>query len=182
MIYECIPYKDTKRLTGLGVIFLSAAVGFFLFPSLYPDMSLCWLFQISGTLCLTVGILIYTRYVGRSYIYRIIEGDEGLDFTVTEVTGGGKSAVTVCKLSLDGIESAWRVREDTEGGKRIGNEVKKRVRAEKCKRFAYCAEPMPADSLWVIARVGGEPICVRLSFDGGLYGYFREAIDKSVEA
>ena len=106
MLYEYIPHKDVRRAMGRMVIFISAAVGCFAFPTIFPDMPLRWLFQMTGAVLLAAVIFVYTRSIGKTFIYRVVENDGGLDFTVTEVTGGGRSRITVCRFSLGSIEEA----------------------------------------------------------------------------
>lgn len=179
MIYEYIPNKDPRRVTGLLVILIAAAVGFFLFPSMFPALPLSWVFQMSGTLCLVAAIFTYTRYMGMTYIYRIIENDEGgLDLTVTEVTGGGRSRITVCRFDLADVEDVYAITETVEDQKRAKADMERRAKRERRKRFDYCAEMLATDALYVFATVSGEKLCIKLSPDGRLFTYFAEAIDK----
>ena len=94
MRYEYIPHKNIKQASGLLVIFISAAVGCFAFPSVFPSVALRWLFQMAGALLLVATVFVYTRKIAKTFIYRIVEDDgEKLYFTVTEITNGGRRPI-----------------------------------------------------------------------------------------
>ena len=95
-IHEYIPAKNLKKISGALVILISAACGFFAFPTMFPGMPMRWLFQLSGIGCLVAVIFLATRYISKTVVYRLTETEEGgVDFTVTEVTNDGRSKITV---------------------------------------------------------------------------------------
>ena len=180
VLHEYIPQKDPKRAGGLLIVLIAAAVGFFAFPMLYPDMPLRWVFQFSGLLCLVAIIFISTRYISRAVVYRLIENDEGgVDFTVTEVTNGGKSAITVCRFSLDNIQSAQLFfsdkKEDAERKKAFSG----RARELKVKTFSYFGDVMPSVECWVICKENGETLLVKTTPDEYIWECFKKSADKS---
>ena len=90
-IYECAPKKNFRRLSGLVMILICAALGLFLTPSVFPSMPYRWAPQLLGLACLSAVIYISVRYVGRALVYSIVEYEGERFFTVTEVNNGGRS-------------------------------------------------------------------------------------------
>ena len=172
MIYEYIPHKDTKQATGLIAVLIAAAVGFFIFPSVFPQMQMRWGCQLTGALCLVAVIFVYTRYVGRSYIYRIVDENDELELTVTEITGGGRSRVTVCRFALDAIEEAYALTPADDGKKKL---LMARAKGERRKRFDYCPQLSAPLETYLFVRVGGEALFVKLAADERLFSYFHNS-------
>lgn len=169
MLYEYIPHKNPKQAVGLMIISISAAVGCFAFPAIFPDMPLRWLFQMSGALFLVAAVFGYTRHIAKTFIYRVIEDDEGgLDFTVTEVTGGGRSRVTVCRFSLDSIEEAHSLDASELEKKRALNA---RARKERRKRFNFCPDVSTERVAYLFVN-DSEPVFVQVAVDDKLFSYF----------
>lgn len=176
MVYEYIPNKDPKRMSGIMIILISAAVGFFIFPSIYPDMPMRWVFQLSGVACLCAAIFITARYIGKSYIYRVISNDEGgLDLTVTEIGNGGRSRITVCRFALDNIEEAYLL-SPADGDRKKALEG--RARKEKRKRFDYCLDLSASAVCYLFVTECGEPLFIKIEADQKLFSYFSEDVDK----
>ena len=167
MIYEYVPQKDLRRIAGVLIVLISASVGFFLFPTLFPAMQMRWIFQLSGVACLVAVIYIASRYIGRGFIYAVMEDEDGLDLTVTEVTNGGRTRVTVCRFSLSDIESAVLVGRNKEKRKMLEAKAKKEGRS----RFNYCAELNDAKACYVFVKEGTSPLLVKLSPDTVLYEF-----------
>lgn len=175
-IYECAPAKDLKKLSGLVMILICAALGLFLIPSVFPDMPYRWALQLLGFACLAAVIYIAARYVGKALIYRIVE-DEGERFlTVTEVTNGGRSRITVCRIGLGNIEAVYALdkRNDTDklSIDKITAEAKKRRKV-----FSYHTDMIPAQVCYILAEEGGEPLLVKLAVDGTLVQYLKKEVD-----
>ena len=169
MIYEYIPHKDPKQAMGQIIIFISASVGCFAFPSILPNMPLRWLFQLTGALFLVGVIFVYTRRIAKNFIYRITEGDDGqLLFSVTEVTSGGRSRVTVCRFSLDNIEEAHSLSIfDREKKKELCAKAKK----EHGKIFDYSLGVSADRMAYLYVRESGEPIFVKIVTDDILFSH-----------
>lgn len=178
MLYEYIPHKNLKQTAGLLIIFISAAVGCFMFPAIFPDMTMRWLFQLSGALLLVAVIFVYTRHIGKTFIYRIIEDDEGgLALTVTEVTGGGRSRITVCRFSLENIEEAHSL-ELSEGEKKRA--LNARAKKERRKTFNYCPDVSTPRVAYLYVRESGEPLFIKLATDDTLFSYFTSDVQDSM--
>lgn len=170
MIYEYIPYKDPKQAMGQIIIFISAAVGCFAFPSVFPNMSLRWLFQLTGALFLVAVVFVYTRRIAKNFIYRITEGDKGeLLFSVIEVTSAGRSRVTVCRFSLDSLEEAYSLcASEIEKKKELHAKAKK----ERRKVFDYSLGANADRVAYLYVREGGEPVFIKVVTDDILFSYF----------
>ena len=169
MIYEYIPHKDPRQSMGQIIIFISAAVGCFMFPAIFPHIALRWLFQLTGALFLVGVVFVYTRRIAKNFIYRIVRGEEDeLLFSVTEVTGGGRSRVTVCRFSLDSIEEAYSIGfTDTEKKKALCIRAKKEHR----KTFDYSSGVSADRVAYIYVREGGEPLFVKVVTDDILFSY-----------
>lgn len=174
MIYEYMPQKNVKKLSGILAILISAAVGFFLFPSLFPDMPMRWIFQLTGMACLVGVIFIVSRYIGRNLVYSIIEDDEGLDFAVTEVTNGGRTRVTVCRFAISDIDFIEFVGTLPEKKSALDSKAKKEGR----KIFNYCAEIGDTNAYYVFLSQSGNDLLVKISPDSVILEY----LTKSKEA
>lgn len=171
MRYEYIPHKNLRQTAGLLIIFISAAVGCFAFPAMNPNMPLRWLFQMSGAMFLVAVIFGYTRHIAKTFIYRIIEDEEKLYFTVTEVTGGGRSRVTVCRFALSSIEEAHSLTvSESEKKRALNTKAKKEHR----KTFNYCPDISTPRVAYLLVNEGGDPIFVKVAVDDILFSYFSQ--------
>lgn len=177
MVYEYMPQKNIKKLTGMLVILISAAVGFFLFPSLFPNMPMRWIFQLTGMLCLVGVIFIATRYIGKALVYSILEDEEGLDFAVTEVTNGGRTRVTVCRFAIAEIDSIERVGTNSERKRALDARAKR----ERRKIFNYCAEIGDTNAYYVFLSHDGNDLLVKISPDSVILDYFTKKFNENTE-
>ena len=179
-MYEYIPKKSTKKVTGMVIMLAAAAALLFFIPSFFSNIPYAWGFQLCGFALLVAIIYITTRYVSRSYIYRVIprEGSdgavEGYDLMITELSG--KSRVTVCRLGLERISRVEKIDQKTEGA------VKELVRQEKRKRFIYLSELDPEIKCCIFAEECGEPLAVTISSDGHLFAILEEAAKRNGDA
>ena len=160
-IYELCPPKNIKRLTSIISVLLFGGALIMIFPSFFSALPFRWAFQIIGMTMLGVGIFLSTRFVMKSYVYRIESTDGRTDLTVTEIQG--KSTTTVCRLSISGIESVI-VAEGADASK----SASKRAQNEGRKIFNYCADIKNDKMLCVFATECGEPLLIKLAFDGEL--------------
>ncbi len=174
IIYEYIPTKNLKKLSGVIIILISVAAGLFAFPSIFPEMPLRALFQATGIGCLAVVIFITARYISKSVIYRFIEDDEGgIDFTVTEVTNGGKSHVTVCRFSLENIERVDVFYIERAEDKDRKKAFMKQMRKEHRKIFNYCPDVLSSPVCMVCVRESGEPLLIKAVVDAKMLSLFK---------
>ena len=179
-IYEYIPAKDFKKISTILVILISAACGFFAFPAMFPNMSMKWIFQLSGIACLTGVIFVVSRYISKTVVYRIVGNeDEDMDFTVTELTNGGRSKITVCRFSLSGIESAELFYESKSEDRAKKKTLIKQAKKDGRKIFNYCADVKPAVVCCLLVEESGEKFLIKLRPDAVMYGYFQKSAEKS---
>ena len=183
-IYEYVPQKNFKKLSGIVMILICLSLVLFLIPSIFPDMPLRWVLQLVGIGCLSAVIYISVRKVGRAFIYRITQNDDGSrDFTVTEVTNGGKTRITVCRISLSNIEEVsvldrrnvtdkLRIHQLT-GGKRFsfGSYSGKNGGARKL--FVYHPDFNASCACYVAVTECGEPLTIKLAEDKMLMDYLK---------
>ncbi len=172
-LHEYIPQKSFSRLSGLLIMLIAAAVGFFSVPSLFAKIPLPWLFQLSGVLCLVAVIFITARYITKTIVYSLIENDEGgVDFCVTEISSRGRSQITVCRISIANIERAelfYTERAEDKARKKI---FEKEMRKEKRKSFTYTPDPLCTPVALVAVNECGEPLLLRVAPDGTIWNYF----------
>lgn len=184
-IHEYIPAKNLKKISGLLVILLSAACGFFAFPAIFTEMPMRWLFQLSGIACLVAVIFLSTRYISKSVVYRLVETDnEGIDFTVTEVTNGGRSKITVCRFDIANIERAELFYASNKEDEKKKKAMMKQAKKEQRKSFNYSGDINPPVVCALFVEECGEKFFIKLTPDATLFGYFKkaaEAIDNSDE-
>ncbi len=160
-MYEYCPKRENNK--AIHLIFLMLIGGFLLLglTTALPSLPFRWVFQLIGIACLGVAIYAYTRYVARRFSYAVVQKADGTyDLTVTEWQR--KSRVTVCRLSLDGIERVERV-EYADRARR--DALKKEIKTENRKSFYYTVNLMPSSLCYVIATECGEPLAVIIEAD-----------------
>ena len=166
MIYEGIARKTNQTARKLSALLLLGAAALMLVTMLFGGIPFRWVFQL-----LSVGLLIGTvflvaRYESKTYIYRLMESDGGVDLTVTEANAKGRGQVTVCRIGVAQILSC-SVLDVTEGD--TVKQTLAKLKKEKKKRFDYCADLYPAKSILLLVEEGDEEIAIRLSFDERLF-------------
>ena len=177
-VHEYIPAKNFKKISGLLVILISAACGFFAFPAMFSDMPMRWVFQLSGIGCLVAVIFFATRYISKSLVYRLVETDEGgIDFTVTEVTNGGRSKITVCRFDIANIERAELFYASNKDDVTSRKDMLKSAKKEHRKSFNYCGDIKPPVECCLLVEECGERFLIRLTPDATLYGYFKKSVE-----
>ena len=167
MKYEYMPQRNIKKITAILVMLISAAVGFALFTSLYPDMQMIWIFQLSVIICVCGVIFIASRYIGKAIVYSIIEDDGALYFGVTEVTNGGRKRIMVCRFALSEVESVEYVGIDPEKKKALAERIKR----ERRQSYNYCAEISDPNTYCVFISQNGNKAVVKISPDSVIFDY-----------
>ena len=167
------------------VILIAAACGFFAFPTMFADMPMRWLFQLSGVFCLVGVIFLATRYISKTVIYRLTEnGEGGVDFTVTEVTNGGRSKITVCRFDVTNVECAELFYASNKADGEKKKAMIKQAKKEKHKIFNYSGDIKPPVVCCLLVEECGEKFLIKLTPDATMFGYFKraaEALDNSDE-
>ena len=144
-MYQYIPPKRNQKAQKIiGILFLGGILLLFL-PSLLqiPFRSF---FQVCGVGCLTGSVFLVTRYVTKSFLYRVEANDDGsLDFTVTEIQNN-KRQITVCRIALSDIRDIVTVKQ---ADRAAVNAVKERIRKEQRRSFYYCPELAPSEACYL---------------------------------
>lgn len=173
-IYEYVPQKNFKKLSGLVTVLICAALALFLVSSLFPEMPYRWILQLLGMVCLAAVIYISVRHVGRAFVYRIVQNEDGSrDLTVTEVTNGGKSRITVCRIDLSGIEEVAVLDRKSDTDRLRIKQIKRRVG----KLFVYHPDINASNACYILATECGERLTIKLAVDGTLVDYLKRDID-----
>ena len=178
-IYEYTSQKNTKRATGLIMIFAAAGAGLFLIPALIPNIPLGWMSQLLGVAALTAMIFVISRCIARTFVYALIEnGDRTIDLTVTELGNGGKKQTTVCRVSLGNITEAYLLYPERSSDARKLKELEARARREQRKRYSYCYESAPTPTCLLFLEECGEPLFIKLAPDEQLFEYVKRFSQK----
>ena len=105
---------------------------------------------------LTFAVLLLTRFVYKSFIYRVVMRDDGrFDLTVTERYGKGET--TVCRVALSGIERIEKLTDK--------NKKELRAAAKGRKSFSYCPDILSKDEYWVFVTECSEELLIKLAPD-----------------
>ena len=165
-MYEHIPQSNKAKAKNIASALLVGGFTIMAVTSAAKEMPLKWLFQLAGLAVITVGIFIMTRYLFKSFLYRVSQTDTGsADLSVIELQK--KSRITVCRISVSGIlEVCVFTPEEKDKEKALLAKIKSDGR----KRFDYCADLSPDRFMWLIADECGERVALKLSYDETLYG------------
>ncbi len=165
-MYEWIPPRNNTKATRLTML-LCVGAGLLLATAVsFGNIPFRWVFQLAGLVLLTVAIFLTTRYVMKSFLYRIVSDDRGgYDLTVTELTSGGKRKITVCRVGLDGIYKTVFLNANDPASAERWRAIKK----ERRKIFDYAVDLKPERFIVVYLRESGEDLTLRLSYDGTLF-------------
>ena len=124
--------------------------------SALPSLPFRWAFQIVGIVLIGGGVYLYTRYFTRTFTYAIVPREDGsADLTVTECQR--KSRITVCRLSLSGIERI-EVVEAAERDRR--KTLKKELRANGRTLFSYTVNLAPTKVCYLSATECGQAVAI----------------------
>ena len=163
-LYEFIPQKAHRKLSLISSLLLIGAVTVMLCTTILGDISYKWIFQLVSLIMLTAAIFIISRYVMKSYVYRIEATDNSSpDLTVTEIQN--RHVVTVCRLAVSSIEKITVIPSDD---KATLNSTKADIRQMHRKFYNYCPDFMPQKKLCLFATECGEPLAVFLTYDSEL--------------
>ena len=165
-MYEYIPQTNKAKEKNTVSALLLGGFAIMIVTSVADNMPLKWIFQLIGLLIITAGIFIMTRYLYKSFLYRVSPTEDGTaDLSVIELQK--KSRITVCRISVSGILEVHHL---TLEKKDAEKELVAKIKADGRKRFDYCAEFAPEHFMWIIADECGERIAIKLSYDETLYG------------
>ena len=166
-MYQWIPKKTNKTAEKVILILLGGAILMFGVTVVFPTIAYRWAYQLIALGMLTLILYLVTRYVTRSYLYRIGEnGEGGTDMEIIEKTGNGKRQVTVCRISLTGLVSLVLL-DLSDGGK--SETLLATRKREKKKIYDYCVNLQPEKSCLLRCFESGEELWIRLEYEPGLW-------------
>ena len=159
-LYEYTPPKNTKKLATVTASLLGGAIILVMMNSFLKNISTPWVFQLLAVGMLLLGVFITSRYIMKSYVYAIIEDDGSVDLTVTELQG--RHVITVCRISLSGLESVVIAYKSDRAS---DMPVKEKIRKERRKSYNYCSDFFDDKYMCLFSDEGGTEIAVKLSWD-----------------
>ena len=165
-MYEFRPSRTNNKAQKLIVLFFVGAAALFLLSVPLEGLPFLWVIQLFAILLLVAAVFLVTRYMTKAFEYSISEGD----LTVTEISGGGRRRIAVCRVSLSGIESA-RVIEGKDEGLRAIRRARKRI-------FDYRPDISPHKSILAVAREGGEEFLILFAYDEEFLSILRGSVDE----
>ncbi len=167
-VYEYRPEKNNTRIFGIMMIMLSLGAAFFVTPLLVPSVPFHWLFQLLGVVAIIAVIYLLTRYVAKSFVYAVIEDDGSLDFTVTEITNGGRKAITVCRVAIANITDL-QVFDLCDGEQKLREkEIWAEAHRESRKCYDYCHDIKTTPVCLIALEECGEPLLIKIASDAKL--------------
>ena len=156
--YTQMANRTNKIAQNVAAFLFTTALVLLAFSAIF-NVSFSGVYQSLSIICLSTGTLILTAYVMRDYRYSVVKNDDGsLDLTVTEVKK--KSNITVCRVSLAGIEAVEIY------SKERADELRKKGRGRKT--FSYFPEISPPRQCWVYVSECGEDYLLKLVPDDEL--------------
>ena len=171
-IYEYIPSKNRTRIMGTIIILIAVAAAFFSTPLLFPNMSFKGIFQFVSVLCLVGVIFIIARYVAKTFVYSVIQNDDGtLDLTVCELTNGNRKRTTVCRVGIDNFTEVYLLHPEKSDDRIKEKEISANARSEHRKSFDYCHDIKATPVCIILLEECGEPLLIKLSPDETLMKY-----------
>ena len=175
-IYDYTPQKNTKQITGLIICLTSIGIGPFLFSLIIPNLPYKWLFQLLSIILFTAVIFITSRFAAKSFLYSVIKTDnDTLELTVTEITNGGRSKITVCRISVAGIESIERIDRTDKSSCDSQKKIEKQAKNDGRKSFNYSPNINPSSICLVLCEECGEKFLIKLECDDTLLSYLKNS-------
>lgn len=168
-MYEYTPKREGN--TVIHMIFLLLVSGILLLSlcTALPTLPFRWIFQLCGIALVGTGVFLYVRYVTRTFRYAIVARDDGTrDLVITECQH--KSRVTVCRLSLAGIE---RIETVARNDKTRLESLKKEIKTENRKCFSYTVNLAPSSVCYLFATECGEPLTIVFEPDETIMGMLK---------
>ena len=159
-MYEFIPQGSNKKAKNAISALILGGFAIMLVTMTAENMPFKWALQTVSIVLLAAGILLMTRYVSKSFIYRVAQDDDTLDLYVIELQR--KSRITVCRIALANINEV-HVLDASEQDK--DRSFVATFKADGRRRFNYCIDFKPEKFIWVVADECGERVAVKLTYD-----------------
>lgn len=171
-VYEYIPTKNQTRITGIIMILTALAAAFFSTPLLFPNMAFRGIFQLVGVICMVAVIFIITRYIAKTFVYSIIQNDDGtLDLTVCELTNGNRKRTPVCRVGIDNFTEVYLLHPEKSDDRIKEKEISANARSEHRKMYDYCHDIKATPICVILLEECDEPLLIKLSPDQTLMKY-----------
>ena len=175
-LYDYEPKKNTKQMTGVILCLVSLGAGPFLFSLIIPNLPFKWAFQLFSIIVLTAVVFIISRFAAKSFLYSIVKTDgDALDMTVTEITNGGRSKITVCRISVAGIERIEKIDRTDANDRNKQKELEKQAKKDGRKSFNYSPNINPASICVILCEECGEKFLIKLEADDTLLSYLKNS-------
>lgn len=153
-MYEHIPKRTNNKAFIATFVLFAGAAAMFIFSVTFTEIKPMWPIQLAGVIMLIPAVMLVTRYITRSFMYKTEATDRGTDFTVTEIAG--KRRTVVCRIALASITESRVVLR--------GKDEKK----PKARIFDYRPDLLPDKSILIRSNEGGEDIYIFLAYDEAL--------------
>lgn len=181
-IYECVPQKNFKKISGIVALLICAALILFFVTSVFAQMPYRWVLQLIGFGCLSAVIYITVKYITKTYLYAVIKKDNGeLDFTVTEISNGGKKSLTVCRISIKNIEQTCTLDKRNDTDKIKIDRILVKAKEEKREVFSYAQDIAPAELCYILVTECDQALILKLAPDKTLQKYLSGQLDTGAE-
>lgn len=173
-VYEYTPPKSNKKAQGVIIILTSLAAGAFIFTLLFPSLPFRWGIQLITIMAFAAVIFIISRYMAKSFLYAVFQDADELDFTVTEITNGGRKQITVCRIGISNIEEAYRIDCSVSENAEKAKDIQKQAKSDGRKAFNYCPDINPTEFCILLVEECGEKFILKLSYDAKLWEYLKK--------
>ena len=160
-MYELIPRKSNNKARGVIIILFLATAALFLASELIPNLPFVWIPQLLGILFAVPAVYLVSRYVAKSFLYRVESTDRGVDLTVSEASFGGKRRTVVCRIGLSSIKKRILL----EGDGCSLSPFKK----EKKPTYDYRPDLCPSKSILILSDEGGVEVYICLASEEKLF-------------
>ncbi len=151
--------RTNNVATALAAILFAAALVLLAFTAVF-ELPFTGIYQALIICLLTFSVLIVTRYLLKSFVYTVKESENGYDLDVVEIRG--KSAITVCRISLSNIERVEILKTNEKEKKK---KLKKKAIKESRKIFSYYPDIMPQKECLVFVTECDYPYLLKLAAD-----------------
>ena len=157
-MYEFAPKAD-KRREKLWLIGSLGLAALFFIGSYLPAMPLPSFLQLIAFSCFSFAIIVASKYLLCTYVYRI-EVTEGGDWELVVIEHCARRTRTVCRLPLSSVRSVQEV--TAKNRKLFLSEHRQRM------IYRYTGEMRSERAIGLEATYGGEELCLLLLYDEAL--------------
>ena len=161
---EYIPERNNQKISGLILVCLIGGFLLLAFTSVLKGLPFRWVLQLMGIGLLSGAIYLYTAYITRAFVYRVMVREDGeRDLLIDEIRR--KSRTTVCRISLSGIR---RVEQIPSGDREKMSALKKELRKAGYRQYTYDTSFLPSSVCFLLADECGEMLAIRIPDEDGL--------------